>query len=44
MTGGPLINEAEFTRSYDMTPLEPAVVSHQIVDVGLKPGEVRPAQ
>ena len=43
LAGGPLINEAEFAQSYDMTSLEPAVIPHQIVDVGLKPGEVRPA-
>lgn len=44
MQGGPLINEAEFRRTYDMSPLEPAVISHQMVEVGLEPGKVRPAQ
>lgn len=46
MQGGPLINEADFRRSYDMTPMEPmaAVVPHHTVDVALEPGKVRPAQ
>lgn len=45
MQGGPLINEAEFTRTYDMAPLEPAVIPHHTVEVNnLEPGKVRPAQ
>lgn len=46
MTGGPLINEAELRRSYDMSPLDmPAVISHQtVVEGDLEPGKVRPAQ
>lgn len=46
MQGGSLIYEADFRRSYDMTPMEPmaAVIPHHTVDVALEPGKVRPAQ
>lgn len=44
LMGGPLINEAELRQAYDMSPVEPAVIAHQIVDIELPPGTVRPAQ